>query len=213
MPTSPQNPSSASTIFIVEDDQSVRDALGLLLSLQGYAVALYADAESLLRAYRSDWRGCLLIDIRMPGMDGLELQKCLLDIGCKIPAIVMTGHGDVESARAAFRTQAVDFLEKPIDHEKLISAIGEALERQTAQVDELRRTDAYEQMLEALTPREREVMDLVVRGRHNREIAELLGISARTVEVHKARMMSKLRVGGVPDLVRLSVLHQELERM
>ena len=213
MPSSPQNPSSASTIFIVEDDQSVRDALGLLLSLQGYAVALYADAESLLRAYRSDWRGCLLIDIRMPGMDGLELQKCLLDIGCKIPAIVMTGHGDVESARAAFRTQAVDFLEKPIDHEKLISAIGEALERQTAQVDELRRTDAYEQMLEALTPREREVMDLVVRGRHNREIAELLGISARTVEVHKARMMSKLRVGGVPDLVRLSVLHQELERV
>ena len=213
MPSSPQNPSSASTIFIVEDDQSVRDALGLLLSLQGYAVALYADAESLLRAYRSDWRGCLLIDIRMPGMDGLELQKCLLDIGCKIPTIVMTGHGDVESARAAFRTQAVDFLEKPIDHEKLISAIGEALERQTAQVDELRRTDAYEQMLEALTPREREVMDLVVRGRHNREIAELLGISARTVEVHKARMMSKLRVGGVPDLVRLSVLHQELERV
>lgn len=213
MPSSPQNPSSASTIFIVEDDQSVRDALGLLLSLQGYAVALYADAESLLRAYRSDWRGCLLIDIRMPGMDGLELQKCLLDIGCKIPTIVMTGHGDVESARAAFRTQAVDFLEKPIDHEKLISAIGEALERQTAQVDELRRADAYEQMLEALTPREREVMELVVRGRHNREIAELLGISARTVEVHKARMMSKLRVGGVPDLVRLSVLHQELERM
>lgn len=213
MPTSPQNPSSASTIFIVEDDQSVRDALGLLLSLQGYAVALYADAESLLRAYRSDWRGCLLIDIRMPGMDGLELQKCLLDIGCKIPTIVMTGHGDVESARAAFRTQAVDFLEKPIDHEKLISAIGEALERQTAQVDELRRADAYEQMLEALTPREREVMELVVRGRHNREIAELLGISARTVEVHKARMMSKLRVGGVPDLVRLSVLHQELERV
>ena len=213
MPSSPQNPSSASTIFIVEDDQSVRDALGLLLSLQGYAVALYADAESLLRAYRSDWRGCLLIDIRMPGMDGLELQKCLLDIGCKIPTIVMTGHGDVESARAAFRTQAVDFLEKPIDHEKLISAIGEALERQTAQVDELRRTDAYEQMLEALTPREREVMELVVRGRHNREIAELLGISARTVEVHKARMMSKLRVGGVPDLVRLSVLHQELERV
>ena len=213
MPSSPQNPSSASTIFIVEDDQSVRDALGLLLSLQGYAVALYADAESLLRAYRSDWRGCLLIDIRMPGMDGLELQKCLLDIGCKIPTIVMTGHGDVESARAAFRTQAVDFLEKPIDHEKLISAIGEALERQTAQVDELRRADAYEQMLEALTPREREVMELVVRGRHNREIAELLGISARTVEVHKARMMSKLRVGGVPDLVRLSVLHQELERV
>ena len=185
MPSSPQNPSSASTIFIVEDDQSVRDALGLLLSLQGYAVALYADAESLLRAYRSDWRGCLLIDIRM------------------------TGHGDVESARAAFRTQAVDFLEKPIDHEKLISAIGEALERQTAQVDELRRTDAYEQMLEALTPREREVMELVVRGRHNREIAELLGISARTVEVHKARMMSKLRVSGIPDLVRLSLLNRE----
>lgn len=219
-PPNPPNPPSVSTIFIVEDDQSVRDALGLLLSLQGYVVALYADAESLLRAYRSDWRGCLLIDIRMPGMDGLTLQKRLLGIGCKMPAIVMTGHGDVESARAAFRTQAVDFLEKPIDHEKLRSAIGEALARQSAQVNEhvndQRRADEceqYEQLLGELTPREREVMELVVRGRHNREIAELLSISARTVEVHKARMMTKLRVGGVPDLVRLSVLHQALERV
>ena len=197
---------SGYTIFIVEDDQSVRDALGLLLGLRGYPVAMFADAESFLEAYQPAWCGCLLIDIRMPGMDGLMLQKRLLDSGCKIPAIVMTGHGNVESARDAFRAQAVDFLEKPIDHAKLMSAIEEAFIRQDAtQGEEKRRTD-FDRLLANLTPREKEVMDLVVTGRHNREIAEALGISPRTVEVHKARMMTKLGVDGVPDLVRLSLV-------
>lgn len=199
-------PPSGYTIFIVEDDQPVRDALGLLLGLRGHSVALFADAESFLKAYRPEWCGCLLIDIRMPGMDGLALQKRLLETGCRMPAIVMTGHGDVESAREAFRAQAVDFLEKPIDHAKLMSAIEEAFIRQTAvQGEETQRTE-LDRLLTSLTPREKEVMDLVVAGRHNREIAEALGISPRTVEVHKARMMTKLRVEGVPDLVRLSLI-------
>lgn len=203
--------SSGYTIFIVEDDQSVRDALGLLLGLRGYPVAMFADAESFLEAYRPAWCGCLLIDIRMPGMDGLMLQKRLLDAGCKIPVIVMTGHGNVESARDAFRAQAVDFLEKPIDHAKLMSAIEEAFIRQnTTQGEEKLRTD-FDRLLASLTPREKEVMDLVVTGRHNREIAETLGISTRTVEVHKARMMAKLGVDGVPDLVRLSLLGHNRE--
>jgi RNA polymerase sigma factor (sigma-70 family) len=203
-------PSSGYTIYIIEDDLSVRDALGLLLGLQGHAVALFADAESFLLAYRQEWCGCLLIDIRMPGLDGLMLQKRLLDSGCKMPAILMTGHGDVDSARAAFRAQAVDFLEKPIDHAKLMNAIDEAFMRQTATHTREKRSAESDQLLATLTPREREVMDLVVSGRHNREIAEALGISARTVEVHKARMMSKLRVGGVPDLVRLSLTGNSL---
>lgn len=194
------------TIFIVEDDQSVRDALGLLLGLRGHPVAMFADAESFLEAYRTEWCGCLLIDIRMPGMDGLMLQKRLLETGCRMPAIVMTGHGDVESAREAFRAQAVDFLEKPIDQAKLMSAIEEAFTRQTAARDEEGRRTEFDRLLASLTPREKEVMELVVAGRHNREIAETLGISPRTVEVHKARMMTKLRVESVPDLVRLSLV-------
>jgi len=196
---------SGYTIFIIEDDQSVRDALGLLLGLKGYSVTMFADAESFLSAYRQDWCGCLLIDIRMPGMDGLTLQKRLVINGCRIPVVVMTGHGDVESAREAFRSQAVDFLEKPIDYAKLMRAIEDAFVRQMdIQGKENLRTE-YERLLLSLTPREREIMALVVDGQHNREIAETLGISARTVEVHKARIMMKLRVESVPDLVRLSL--------
>lgn len=197
---------SGYTIFMVEDDQSVRDALGLFLSLWGYPVTMFADAESFLQAYQPEWRGCLLIDIRMPGMDGLMLQKQLLETGCRIPAIIMTGHGNVESARDAFRAQAVDFLEKPIDHVKLMNAIEEAFVRQTVSHGKESLRNNFERVLAGLTPREKEVMDLVVTGRHNREIAETLGISARTVEVHKARMMTKLGVDGVPDLVRLSLI-------
>ncbi|WP_301101916.1 response regulator [Propionivibrio sp.] len=197
------------TVFIVEDDQSVRDSLGLLLGLRGYPVALFADAESFLEAYLSAWTGCLLVDIRMPGMDGLKLQRRLLEVGCKMPAIVMTGHGNVESAREAFRAHAVDFLEKPIDHSKLMSAIEEAFSRQAvAKNTEDQNTESV-LLLAKLTHREREVMELVVIGRHNKEIAEALGISARTVEVHKARMMAKLGVEGIPDLVRLSLARHD----
>ena len=197
---------SGYTIFIIDDDQSVRDALGLLLGLRGYPVTLFAEAESFLKAYRSEWVGCLLIDIRMPGMDGLTLQKQLLETGCKMPVIVMTGHGNVESARDAFRSHAVDFLEKPIDHTKLMNAIDEAFIRQAARQNKEDRSTESDQLLARLTPREREVMELVVIGRHNKEIADALSISPRTVEVHKARMMTKLGVESVPDLVRMSLV-------
>ena len=120
------------TIYIVEGDQSVRDATGVLLGLEGFSVALFADAESFLAARRPDWYGCLLIDVRMPGMAGLTLQKRLRESGCWLPVIVMTGHGDVETARQAFLAQAVDFLEKPIDHDNLLRAIREAFRRQRA---------------------------------------------------------------------------------
>lgn len=199
------------TIYIVEDDQSVRDSLGLLLGLRGYSVAMFADAENFLGSYRPEWRGCLLIDIRMPGMDGLTLQKQLLGNGCRMPAIVMTGHGDVDSAREAFRSHAIDFLEKPIDQTKLISAIEEALTWQIAEQELEGRRNEFRRLLETLTPRETEVMNLVVAGRHNREIAKALGISARTVEVHKAHMMSKLRTDSVADLVRLSLIQRDID--
>lgn len=196
---------SGFTIFIVEDDPSVRDALGLVLGLSGHAVAMYADAESFLNAYRPEWAGCILIDIRMPGMSGLALQARLGELGSRLPVIIMTGHGDVDSARQAFRADAVDFLEKPLDQARLLAAIQEAYEQQSKQQARHTTHAAAEQRLDCLTPRELEVMQLVVAGRHNRDIAQDLGISVRTVEVHKARMMAKLGTKNIAELVRLSM--------
>lgn len=193
------------TVFIVDDDPSVRDALGLLLGIHDYRVAMFADADSWLRAFKPHWRGCLLLDIRMPGMDGLTLQRTLLDQGASLPVVIMTGHGDVDSARAAFRAQAVDFLEKPIDEGRLLAAIGEAFSRQRETLDAAASRDQARRRIDGLTQREREVMERVVAGRHNREIAAELAISPRTVEVHKARMMDKLGVASVAELVRLSL--------
>lgn len=193
------------TVFIVDDDPAVRDALSLLLGIQDYRVAVFGDAESFLKAYKSEWRGCLVLDIRMPGMDGLTLQKHLAQLGSELPVIIMTGHGDVASAREAFRAFAVDFLEKPLDHRKLLAAIADAFSRQrTRLVADMNRSEV-ERLLARLTPREQEVMARVVAGQHNRDIAAELGISARTVEVHKARMMDKLGVNNVADLVRLNL--------
>lgn len=193
------------TVYIVDDDQSVRDALGLMLSVRSYRTALFSDAASFLQGYRPDWRGCLLLDLRMPEMDGLSLQARLSEIGCDIPVIVITGHGDVESARAAFRSRAIDFLEKPLDHRRLIASIEEAFSRQTSSSVQRESHEQRTKLLATLTPREQEVMELVIAGRHNREIAASLRISARTVEVHKARIMHKLQVSSIPDLVRFSL--------
>ena len=193
------------TVFIVDDDPSVRDALGLLLGVHDYRLAVFADADSFLKALKPQWQGCLLLDIRMPGMDGLALQKKLLELGCDLPVVIMTGHGDVDSAREAFRALAVDFLEKPLDGARLLAAIAEAFERQRRAADAALSRDQIQRRLDGLTPREREVMARVVAGRHNREIAAELAISPRTVEVHKARMMDKLGVGSVAELVRLSL--------
>lgn len=195
------------TVYIVDDDAAVRDALGLLLSLHGYRTAFFADATTFLGAWNEELRGCVLLDIRMPGMDGLTLQKKLVELGSRLPVLIITGHGDVGSAREAFRSQAVDFLEKPLQEAQLMQAVEEALSRQR---DAPRGNAArdYARRHASLTPREREVMELVVDGRHNREIAQLLAISVRTVEVHKARVMDKLNVATVADLVRQHLQNQ-----
>lgn len=193
------------TVYIVDDDPSVRDALGLMLSVRGYRTALFSDAAGFLEGYRPDWRGCLLLDLRMPGMDGLALQQRLNEIGCDMPVVVITGHGDVESARTAFRSRAIDFLEKPLDHKRLMASIEEAFARQSAATETRQQDRELARLLATLTPREREVMELVVAGQHNRDIAARLQISPRTVEVHKARVLQKLQVTSIPDLVRLSL--------
>jgi len=197
------------TIFIVDDDPAVRDALGLLLGVRGYRTAMFASGEAFLQAWQMGWRGCLLVDIRMSGMDGLALQQELQKRGCPLPMIIMSGHGDVSMARAAFRANAVDFLEKPFDDDKLIAAIDEALELARSHHTAQEQRDRSVHLLSELTPREREVMKLVVTGRHNRDIGPELGISVRTVEVHKARLMAKLGVDNVADLVRISMLDSE----
>lgn len=190
------------SVFIVDDDASVRDALSLLLSLRGYATATFASAEDFLAALQPDWRGCVLLDIRMPGMSGLELQRRLHGSAAALPVVVITAHGDVAAARQAFLADAVDFIEKPFDSAQLLGAIEAALSGlRTAACG----TPAGAPLspLSPLSPREREVMALLVKGLHNRRIAEELGISPRTVEVHKARVLDKLGVNTVVDLVRL----------
>ncbi|OGA03200.1 MAG: DNA-binding response regulator [Betaproteobacteria bacterium RIFCSPLOWO2_02_FULL_62_17] len=194
------------TVFIIDDDPSVRDALGLLLGVSGYRTMIFGDAESFRRAFSQDsGKACLLVDIRMPGMDGLALQKWLLQSGASLPVIVMTGHGNVDSAREAFRAHAIDFLEKPINQHRLLAAIEEAMARQSIIQQEHERNAVFTELSRTLTPREKEVMAMVVSGRHNREIAESLDISSRTVEVHKARVMQKLKVDSIAQLVRMSL--------
>jgi len=190
------------TVFIVDDDGSVRDSLSLLLSLRGYATATFASAEDFLAAVQPQWRGCVILDIRMPGMSGLELQRCLIDSGLTLPVIVITAHGDVAAARQAFLADAVDFIEKPFDGGQLMQAIETALAGVRA-VATAQHSGPQQTPKEALSPREREVMALMVKGLHNRRIAEELRISHRTVEVHKARVMEKLGVKSLIELVRL----------
>jgi FixJ family two-component response regulator len=193
------------TVFIVDDDAAVRDALGLLLGIQGYRVALFANSEDFLTAWKPDWIGCMVADIRMDGMDGLGLQQRLIARGSSLPVIIITGHADVSLARQAFKAKAIDFLEKPLDEGKLLHAVEAAFaEARLHAAAHQSRADA-QQRLNELTPRELEVMRLVVAGHHNREVAVELGISPRTVEVHKAKLMFKLGVDNVADLVRISL--------
>jgi FixJ family two-component response regulator len=193
------------TAFIVDDDPGVRDSVALMLGLIGYRTAVYGSAEAFLAAYQSDWAGCVVADLRLPGMSGLELQSELRARASQLPIVIITAHGDVPTARAAFQAQAVDFLEKPFDDAQLRAAIETAFaieERRVEHADELR-DDA--QRLVRLTDREREVMEQAARGLHAKEIAAALGISPRTVEVHKSRLMAKLGVRNVAELVRFAL--------
>ena len=193
------------SVYIVDDDPSVRDSLALMLGLDGYRVALYANAEAFLAALREEWTGCVLADLRLPGASGVELQAALRARGSGLPVIIITGHGDVPTARKAFQAQAVDFLEKPFDHAQLLAAIRTAfaLDERRIQRADARRNETRK--LAVLTAREREVLDHAAKGLHAKEIARVLGISARTVEVHKARIMAKLGARNVSELVRFAL--------
>lgn len=191
------------TVYIVDDDNSVRDSLALLLNFRGFRTREFASGEAFLEAWKPEWRGCLLLDLRMTGMDGLALQQMLIDQGSRLPIVFLTGHGDIAQARTALKAGAVDFLEKPVDHESLFASVDEALLKDTQQQAEEQRLADLEGRLGRLSERERQVMERVVAGRHNREIAAELEISPRTVEVFKARMMEKMQARSVPELVKL----------
>lgn len=194
------------TVFIVDDDASVRDSLSLMLSLHGHATATFASAEDFLQAWQPDWRGCIVADIRMGGISGLELQEQLRSRASTLPVIVITAHGDVAAARRAFLADAVDFIEKPFEPQQIIEAIVHAKQRLRAGVttpDPTPAATAEEDPARRLSERERQVMALMVQGLHNRRIAEELGISHRTVEIHKARVLEKMGVRSLVELVRL----------
>ncbi|MBV6425034.1 MAG: Transcriptional regulatory protein FixJ [Steroidobacteraceae bacterium] len=190
------------TVFVVDDDAAIRDALSLLISLRGLRAQVFASAESFLDTYRDAWRGCLLVDLQMPGMSGLELQAELNARGITLPVIVLTAHGDVATTRAALKNGAVDFLEKPVDDAVLMDVLGNAIRLDAERHDTAHARAAAAERLARLTPRERDVLRLLAQGRQLREIAQQLEISPRTVEVYKARMMEKLGCRTLADVVR-----------
>ncbi len=192
-------------VTIVDDDEAVRDSLALLLNFRGYRTRQYASAEACLQDWQPDWRGCLLLDLRMGGMDGLALQQALTQRASTLPIVFLTGHGDLAHARAALKSGAVDFLEKPYEEADLLSVVAEAMERDTREYATHTHIAEIAARIERLSDRERQVMHLVVAGKPNREIAEELGISTRTVEVFKARMMEKMQARSVPELVRMAL--------
>ena len=191
-------------IFIIDDDASMRDALSYLLLAAGYESEAFASAEAFLKRPQFDGVGCLVLDVRMPGMTGLDLQRELADVHCPMPVIFITAHGDIAMSVEAMKRGAIDFLPKPFDDEQLLGAIEAAIERygQTRTVcDE---TQAIQERIKKLTPREYEVFRYVITGMLNKQIAAELNIAEHTVKIHRGRVMEKLAVHSVADLVRLA---------
>jgi len=193
------------TVFIVDDDEGVRDGLSLLLATVGQSCELYECGQEFLDAYDGSKRGCLLLDIRMPRMTGLDLQKKLLEQGSKLPIIFITGHGDIPMAVEAMRRGALDFIRKPFREHDLLERINEALDiDENSHRKELYRQQVAER-LSTLSEREREVFGRVADGHMNKVIAGELGISERTVEVHRGQVMKKLEVKTLAQLVRIKI--------
>jgi FixJ family two-component response regulator len=191
------------TVFIVDDDEAIRNSLRLLLKSVGLAAATLPTAQEFLASYDPQQPGCLILDVRMPGMSGLELQEQLNVRGAIIPVIFITGHGDVPMAVEAMQQGAFDFLQKPFRDQDLIDRIQRALAKDKANRAELTQRSRVRENFESLTPREREVLDLVTSGKPNKIMAADLGVSQRTVEIHRARVMEKMHASSLAQLVRM----------
>lgn len=189
------------TIYIVDDDEDFRDSMQWLLESASHQVITYPSAQAFLDNFNGEI-GCMLLDVRMPEINGLALQQIMQDRGIQLPIIVLSGHGDIPMAVSAMKNGALDFLEKPFDDEVLLRLVDKALSRAEEMRKDLSELGEIQTCHDSLSRREKEVMGLVVVGKANREIAEELGISPKTVEVHRARVMSKMRAGSLPELVQ-----------
>lgn len=194
------------TVFVVDDDEAVRDSLTLLLEAEGLATEGFEDAQAFLEAYRPERGGCLVLDVRMPGMNGLELQRELNQAGADLPVIFITGHGDVPMSVKALKAGALDFLEKPFDGKDLLAVIQKAFVQDARRRKEQAAKRKVAERFARLTPREQQVMGLVIQGKSNKEIAAALGVSHRTVEIHRARVMEKTAASSLPDLVAMATV-------
>lgn len=191
-------------VFVVDDDAAVRHSIELLLRAEGLLVLSFADAESFLAHFRPPMHGCLVCDLNMPGLSGLELQAKLHQEDAGFPVIILTGQGSVPAAVQAMKTGAIDFIEKPFDAGKLTTTVHQSLARNQSALDESQRHREQTERLQALTPREQEVLQHLADGKANKVVAADLGISERTVEVHRSRVMRKLNARSVADLVHLA---------
>lgn len=192
------------TVFVVDDDDAVRKAVASAGGLLGHPVRAFASAAEFLSAYVTDQPGCLVLDLKMPGITGLELQRRLADDGGTLPVVMISGHADVRIAVEAMTLGAMTLLEKPFSLDELLAQVRKAIEKDAADREARGREDDVRGRLAALTPKEREVLELVVAGRTNREIADALGLSVRAVEDRRARLMKKAGVNSLAELVALA---------
>jgi len=204
--TTPQN---SSTVFIVDDDEAVRDSLRWLLEANGYRVKSFASAEDFLGAYDPEQIGVLIVDVRMPGMSGLELQEELISRNAPLPIVFITGHGDVPMAVSTIKKGAVDFLEKPFNETDLRAIVARMLQEAAERAAQAQAQKNHQAVLSRLTSREQQVLERIVAGRLNKQIAGDLNISIKTVEAHRANIMEKLEVTTVADLMKIALTKAE----
>lgn len=192
-------------VFVLDDDEAVREALGTLLQARGYAVKAYASAEAFLAELNPTLAGCVLLDVRMPGLSGPELQERLIEMKVPLPVIIITGNADLPTAVRTMKAGAIDFIEKPFDEHALLESVDKALALSAKQHAQAVSTENWEKNLEKLTPREREVLEQIVQGHPNKIAAYHLGISPRTVEIHRARVVEKLEAKNFSHLIQMAI--------
>ncbi len=197
---------SSQVVHVIDDDAGVRDSLAFLLGTAGLAVRTHESAAAFLKTLPEAEDGCIVTDVRMPEIDGIELQRRLRAQGCTLPVVVMTGHGDVALAVAAMKAGAMDFIEKPFSDDVLLAAIRAALARRGSERERAAHTAEVRTRMQTLSERERQVLDGLVAGKPNKIIAHDLGISARTVEIYRANVMTKMRADSLSALVRMALL-------